>query len=155
MQTKTDRRASMKSRWHGMHHRCYSKKCYYFHRYGGRGIAVCERWHKRNPKGFDNFLEDMGFPKRGLSLDRIDNDGNYEPSNCRWATVAEQVANRDTSPIAIRKTPYVYPTSDLCILRITSVPESVAKRFRAAASKDKRSLSSWAYLKLMESLGKK
>jgi len=77
--------------WHNMIQRCYYEKCRMYYRYGGRGITVCEAWRK----SFIAFYEDMGdrpFPK--AQIDRIDNDGNYEPTNCRWVTCLENNRNR-------------------------------------------------------------
>ncbi len=75
--------------WMRMTSRCRYTKTRAFHRYGGRGIKVCKRWGV-----YENFLADMGRrPSAKHSLDRIDNDGNYEPTNCRWATQREQVHN--------------------------------------------------------------
>lgn len=75
--------------WVAMRRRCDGSNRPDFKHYGGRGIAVCERW-----ASFENFLTDMGQPPPGTSLDRINNDGNYEPGNCRWATAKEQRANQ-------------------------------------------------------------
>jgi hypothetical protein len=73
-----------------MKKRCTDSKASGWKNYGGRGIKVCDRWLVR----FANFLEDMGECPEGLSLERIDNNGNYEPSNCKWATQIEQSQNK-------------------------------------------------------------
>lgn len=76
--------------WLGMKQRCYNKKCACYSYYGGRGIRVCKRWKH----SFSNFLADMGRkPGPDYSIDRINVNGNYEPSNCRWATKKEQAIN--------------------------------------------------------------
>ena len=82
--------------WMSMMHRCYRPTTHGYERYGGRGITVCDRW--QGDGGFERFLADMGTrPSPDHSLDRIDTNGNYEPSNCRWATRTEQSRNKRTS----------------------------------------------------------
>ena len=74
--------------WQGMKQRCLNINNNRYKDYGGRGIKVCKRWLK-----FENFYKDMGERPKGTTLDRIDNNGNYEPSNCRWATPEQQYSN--------------------------------------------------------------
>jgi hypothetical protein len=77
------------TRWSAMKSRCYYKPHRNYRRYGGRGISVCERW--RN--SFEKFLADMGECPPGFSIERIDNDGNYEPGNCKWIPMKDQLDN--------------------------------------------------------------
>lgn len=78
--------------WAGMHDRCKNPKNTSYKNYGARGILVCNRW-----ESFDLFTLDMGIKPKGMTLERINNDGNYEPDNCTWATPTEQLANRRNS----------------------------------------------------------
>lgn len=91
--TEVDRHGMKKTRvytsWRGMKSRCLNDKTRDYNNYGGRGIKVCERWMK-----FSNFYKDMGDCPEGFTLDRIDVNGNYEPSNCRWADKTTQSENR-------------------------------------------------------------
>lgn len=83
------KRSKLLRTWDGMMRRCYKPNAKAYEHYGGRGIAVCQRWHS-----FSAFAEDMGEPPSAKhSIDRIDNDKGYEPGNCRWASQAEQATN--------------------------------------------------------------
>jgi hypothetical protein len=73
-----------------MRYRCYKKYASGYERYGGGGIRVCDRWLY----SYQNFLDDMGERPDGMSLDRIDVDGDYSPDNCRWATASQQQLNK-------------------------------------------------------------
>ncbi len=79
--------------WYAMRQRCHYKGSISYPRYGARGIKVCKRWRD----SFKNFITDMGTRPKGYYLDRIDNSGDYTPSNCKWSTKKDQARNRRTS----------------------------------------------------------
>lgn len=87
------RQEKVYTNWCQMIARCTDKNSTSYSNYGGRGITVCDRWLR-----FKNFFEDMGNrPFNGASIDRVNNEGNYEPGNCKWSTSAEQARNRRNS----------------------------------------------------------
>lgn len=114
--------------WLAMKQRCFWKNGSRYPRYGGRGITVCSRWLGRS--GFENFANDMGpRPTDKHSLDRIDNDGSYTPSNCRWATPAQQLVSKSKTNILDHKMSEI-----LCVAVDTAVftKTQLAKTFKVS-----------------------
>ncbi len=114
--------------WSSMRQRCGNERHQAYARYGGRGITVCPQW-----TSFESFLADMGRrPSRAHSLDRIDNDGGYEPGNVRWATRGTQNRNRRTNRVL------VHDEEALCVSewaeRIGLTPEAILRRLKAGWS---------------------
>jgi hypothetical protein len=90
------------STWLNMKDRCFNSRGKSYPEYGGRGIKICERWLVKG-SGFRNFAEDVGPRPAGMSLDRVNVNGNYEPNNVRWATAKEQSANQRLSKQRVNK----------------------------------------------------
>lgn len=114
-------------KWHAMHERCSGRNGRSFRDYAARGIKVCERWS--GPDGMRNFLDDMGQPPLGMTLDRIDNDGDYEPGNCRWATPVEQMRNMRANVFVIHEGERLC-LSDACAaagIKLSTVSACVSK----------------------------
>lgn len=88
--SKTGKESQTFNSWRCMRARCLNENNHNYSRYGGRGITVCDRW----VDNFENFLKDMRERPKGMTLDRINNNGNYEIRNCRWATAKQQARNR-------------------------------------------------------------
>ncbi len=101
--------------WYGIKTRCGNPNSKTYALYGGRGIQICERW----ANSFDAFLKDMGRRPAGMSIDRIDNDGNYSPENCRWATQKEQ-ANNQRKTVWVEMNGRRLPISEWA--KITGIP---------------------------------
>ncbi|HEY0011576.1 MAG TPA: hypothetical protein VGB79_01840 [Allosphingosinicella sp.] len=98
-------RARLSSIRSGMLRRCANTETRSYSRYGGRGISICAEW-RGDPEAFVSWSLANGF-RAGLSLDRIDNDGNYEPQNCRWVTISEQQRNRGNTRLDAAKAEHV------------------------------------------------
>jgi hypothetical protein len=90
-------RTKIYKQWHDIKERCFNKRMKAYKNYGGRGITICAEW-KSNFQTFYDWTIQNGY-KQGLSIDRINNNGNYEPCNCKWSTRKEQGANRRTNRI--------------------------------------------------------
>ena len=114
-----------------MKERCYNSNNHAFHRYGERGIRICEEWLEK----FESFYVwaiTNGY-RKGLTIERTDNDGNYEPGNCRWATFEEQAQNKSTTRISKKQVAMIRLDNrpNLAIANELGVNESTISRIKA------------------------
>lgn len=114
--------------WCAMKQRCNYPGSEQYAAYGGRGISVCQRWND----SFEAFLADMGERPEGMTIERIDSDGNYEPGNCRWATDSEQARNR-RSTLLVERDGVTKCVKDWCD-ELGLHPDKVYGRIRRGAS---------------------
>lgn len=127
-----DASQAMYRRWQAMLHRCHMPKHKEFHRYGGRGIVVCDRWRfgEGGKHGFECYLADLGEPPfDGASVDRINNDGSYEPNNVRWATQKQQMRNSRRAAL------HEYRGRLLCITELAEMASISARTLGERLSK--------------------
>jgi len=111
--------------WANMLSRCNNEKTEFYPRYGGRGITVCDRW-----KTFENFLSDMGVKPEGrYSIERLNNDGNYEPSNCVWASDLDQSLNK-SSTVFVTYFGEKYPLRIACVISGVSYTGVIESRYK-------------------------
>ena len=112
-----DTKSRHRQAWRHMISRCHNPAAKDWKWYGAKGIRVCERWHN-----YDAFREDMGHRPPGMTLERIDNNGDYEPGNCRWATRAEQMRNRSNT-LRVANGDKMLSASD--VADISGIPQNV------------------------------
>lgn len=120
--------------WQHMHERCRNPNQEGYKHWGGRGISVCDRW-----QSFENFLADMGERPAGYSIERIDNDGNYEPSNCKWIPRNEQMQNQRRPSGARKATSPAKPRSRRTT-RVSRAATAAPRTERASPARKPRRL---------------
>jgi hypothetical protein len=139
--------------WKSMVRRCTNPSSADWARYGGRGISVCSRWLR-----FEDFLADMGGCPDGLSLDRINNEGNYEPGNCRWTTWEQQMRNRRSNSGELHANAKLTADQVLSIRRLARLGSShdrLAREFRVSRTNIRYIVQRKAWKDLVDPTGRR